>query len=528
VVLAKGLDITTARAALQTKLPGTNLTIPGLVSKTDETRAHPAGVVAAQVVGVTRPLDQVLVRGQGYGSSGIEYTMNKVLTGSPGTITEEVDPAGRVIPEGENKDSPAVQGSDVRLTIDRDVQYEAQTVLDQEVKNTNARGGHIVVMDPRSGELLAIASSPGFDASQWASATIPASALTLPAVTDPYEPGSVNKVITAAAALDTGAYSPNDAITVESELHVPGRPQPIKDAELHGTEHLTFTGVLAESSNIGTVHIAETLGNQTLYKYLTAFGLGSSTKSGLPGESAGLLPNVTTWNASNAATIPFGQGMAATALQIASVYATVANGGVRVTPSIVRGVISPDGSYAPSKKAPGVRVISQKAASTLSTMLETVATGVGTAPVAAIPGYRIAGKTGTAQALTKGVYDGGYVSSFVGFAPADNPRLVVSVVLDHPQGSYFGGAVAAPVFRAVMGFALRDFKVMPTGTRRPQLRLTYDAPTAPVAPVTAVTPVTGAAPVSAAPAPSPAAIAKGPVANATPSARPAGSAAPSP
>jgi cell division protein FtsI (penicillin-binding protein 3) len=461
VVLARGLDVITARATIARR-------IPGVVAELEQRREHPAGAVAAQVVGVTRT--------DGPGLAGTELTMDKVLAGRPGTLTEEIDPGGRVIPGGERREQPAQQGQDVRLTIDRDLQYVAQTTLDEQVRNSNARGGNIVVMDPRSGEILAIASSPGYDASKWPD--VDSRSLSLKAVTDVYEPGSVNKVITAAAALDLGLVSPSTSVTVEPVLHVAGRAQPIRDAEPHGTEHLTFAGVLARSSNIGTVHIAQQVTSPRLDTYLRGFGLGSSTHSGLPGESAGLLPAEATWNPSQAATIPFGQGMSATALQIASVYSTVANGGLRVTPTVVRGTVDTVGRYRAAARPPPVRVIKMSTAVTLSQVLEAVLTDTGTAPLAAIPGYRVAGKTGTAQAITDGRYDGGFVSSFVGFAPADKPRLVVSVSIDHPQGAYFGGIVAAPVFRQVMSAALRSYRIPPTATRAPVLRQSYDEPPA--------------------------------------------------
>ena len=456
VVIAHDVDVATGNkiSALQ---------LPGVVVQREVHRDHPGGALGAQVVGVTGTDDQ--------GLSGIELTMDKVLAGTAGKIEEQVDPQGRVIPQAGTDETPAVDGSQVRLTLDRDLQWEAQSALLAQVEATHARGGHIVVMNPRTGDVLALASVPGFDASK----PIDPAKLRLGAVQDVYEPGSVNKVITAAAALQEGVMTPTTEVTVPPVGHWPGRPSVITDAENHGTEHLTFTGVLAQSSNIGTDEVAQRLGMPTFYKYLNLFGLGRSTGSGLPGESGGVIPPLAGLNPSAASTIPFGQGMSVTALQVAAAYATIANGGLRLVPRLVAGITGPDGTVRPTPEAPPVRVVGPGTAKTLARMLEAVTGETGTAPEAAIPGYRIAGKTGTAQAIgANGRYDGGYVSSFVGFAPADNPQLLVEVVLDHPQGAHFGGVVSAPVFKTVMSFALRELGITPTGTRPPQWTLSLD------------------------------------------------------
>jgi cell division protein FtsI (penicillin-binding protein 3) len=439
------------------------LKLSGVVVQREVRRDHPGGALAAQVVGVTGTDDQ--------GLSGIELTMDKVLAGTPGKVEEQVDPQGRVIPQAGTEETPAIDGQRVRLTLDRDLQWEAQSALLAQVQATGARGGHIVVLNPRSGEILALASVPGFDASK----PIDPAKLRLGAVQDVYEPGSVNKVITAAAALQEGVMSPTTEVTVPPVGHWPGRPSVITDAENHGTEHLTFTGVLAQSSNIGTDEVAQMVGMPTIYKYLSLFGLGSSTGSGLPGESAGVIPPLAGLNPSAASTIPFGQGMSVTALQVAMAYATIANGGLRPAPRIVSGTTAADGTFRPAHYAAPVRVVSTQTARTLARMLEAVTGETGTAPEAAIPGYRIAGKTGTAQAIgANGRYDGGYVASFVGFAPAEAPKLLVEVVLDHPQGAHFGGVIAAPVFKTVMSFALRELGITPTGTPSPRWTLSFD------------------------------------------------------
>jgi len=458
-VLATGVDVPTAHQVA-------GLHLPGIADARTSQRQHPLGTLAAQLVGVTQAA--------GPGVSGVEASADALLRGRAGSLAEEVDPAGRVIPSGIRHEVAAVDGSEVKLTIDRDLQWQAQTLLEQEVAASKARGGDAIVLDPVSGDILAIASAPGFDAAQWPH--VDRGRLQLPAVSDVYEPGSVNKVITAAELLEHHVASPSTGVTVPGTYKYPGRPGLVHDAEVHGTEHLTFTGVLAQSSNIGTDILAQELGNQQLYAGLRAFGLGTSTGSGVTGEERGIVPPVATWNPAQASTIPFGQGMAVTALQIASVYATIADGGVRVPPRIVRATTtSGRTSWLPPR--PATRVVSAQTATTLTTMLEQVLSDNGTAPKAAVAGYRVAGKTGTASGLTDGRYDGGYVGSFVGFAPADKPRFVVEVVIDHPTaGSHFGGDVAAPIFSQIMAFALREYAVPPTGTRAPQLRLSYDTP----------------------------------------------------
>jgi cell division protein FtsI (penicillin-binding protein 3) len=454
VVLARGVDVLTGNRIEALRLPG-------IVVQDEVRRDHPGGSLAAQVVGVTGSDDQ--------GLSGIELTEQRLLAGTAGKLAEQVDPQGRVIPQAGTEETPAVDGQSVRLTLDRDLQWEAQDALASQVATTHSRGGHIIVMDPHSGDILALASAPGFDANK----PIDPSALHLGAVEDTYEPGSVNKVVTAAAALQTRAMQPTTEVTVPPVGRWPGRPSVITDAESHGTEHLTFTGVLAQSSNIGTDIVAQRLGMPTIYHYLSLFGLGQSTGLGLPGESDGVIPPLANLNPAAASTIPFGQGMSVTALQVALAYATIANHGVRPVPRLVAGTLE-DGTFHPTARTAGVRVVSAHTATTLARMLEAVTGETGTAPEAQIGGYRIAGKTGTAQALTNGVYDGGYVASFVGFAPAEAPRLLVEVVLDHPQGSHFGGVVAAPVFRTVMSFALRQLGIAPTGSKPPRWTLSLD------------------------------------------------------
>jgi cell division protein FtsI (penicillin-binding protein 3) len=326
-------------------------------------------------------------------------------------------------------------------------------------------------MDIHTGEILALATVPTFNPDN-KSARPARDALRNVAIGDVYEPGSVNKVITAAAALEAGVVTPATVITVPPTIQVGGHT--VHDAEKHGLEQLTFAGVIAKSSNIGTVEVAQRVGSQGLYDAMTRFGYGATTGLGLPGESRGVLPKPADWSGTSIATIPIGQGVSVNVMQVASVYATVANGGVRVTPTVIKAVADASGHLVPAAPQPTRRVISPEVAAQLRMILEAVVSAEGTAPLAAVPGYRIAGKTGTAQRVVNGRYaSGNYTSSFIGFAPADAPRLVTAVVLQGTgRRSYYGGSTAGPVFKDIMSFALRGLKIPPTGTTAPVVKLT--------------------------------------------------------
>jgi cell division protein FtsI (penicillin-binding protein 3) len=438
-----------------------SLELPGIVVSDDTQRAYPGGDLGAGVLG--------FINAEGVGSGGMEMALNSVLSGHDGKQVVETDNEGRQIPGGEDKISPAVPGRNVELTLDRDIQWSAQSALAAQVKATHSDSGTALVMDPRTGEILALATVPTFDPNDLAHAN--SNLLGNPAASDAYEPGSVNKVITAAAALETGVVTPETPIDVPGELKVADRV--FHDAEQHGTERLTFAGVLARSSNIGTIETAKKLGKGVLYDYLRKFGFGSTTGSGFPAESAGIVRDPSTWTESDNASIPIGQGIAVTPLQIASVYATVANGGIRVTPHIVKATYDANGKAHPNTKITTTRIIQADTAKTIREMLESVTTVDGTAPAAAIDGYRIAGKTGTARKINAtGTDYSGYISTFVGMAPADNPRLIVEVILDNPKTAIFGGVVAAPVFHDVMSFALESLRIPPSGRPSAVFRLT--------------------------------------------------------
>lgn len=460
VYLERGVSVATAQRLL-------DLDLPGIGTESTTVRTHPDGGLAAAVLGYT-DIDT-------NGTAGIEKVLNGVLAGKAGEMVARRDADGRIIPTSGDSRTDPVDGRDVVLTLDEDLQWYAQDLLAKQVQATEARNGTIVVMDVKTGEVLAFASAPTFDPDH-VRAGDPVAMNGLPGIAQVYEPGSVNKVITAAAALQRGIVTPSTVIDVPPSLQVSNTV--LHDAERHGDERLTFTGVLAKSSNIGTVKVAQQVGPQGLYDTMKAFGFGARTGIGLPADSKGLLPKPADWSGTSIANIPIGQGVSTTVLQVASVYATIANNGVRVQPTIVKGQRDASGRTVAAAPSPKRRVISPQVATTIREMLESAVGPEGTAPKAAVAGYRVSGKTGTAQRVATdgpraGRYDGTYTSSFVGMAPADAPRFVVAVVLQGTgKKGYFGGDVAAPLFSKVMGFALRTYDVPPTGTVPPRFALT--------------------------------------------------------
>ena len=438
-----------------------DLGLAGIGTLPTTRRTYPDGTLAANMLG--------FVGTDGNGLAGLEYTFDKQLHGTDGERLFEIGRNGRPIPDGEHADRPPVAGTSLRLTIDRDIQWKAQQAITDQVQKTGAASGTVIVMDAKTGQLLALASAPTFDPNHPGAS--PASALGNPAISDPYEPGSVNKVITLAGALEHGLVTPETPFTVPPTYTV--AKHVFHDAEQHGVEHLTTAGVLAKSSNIGTIQIAQRLGQQRLYDVLRTFGFGETTGIGLPGESAGILPPPDKWWATTLPTVAFGQGVSVTALQVASVYATIANDGVRVPPTLVAGTTDASGHYTAAPRPDAKRVVSPKTAQQIRDMLEAVTSDQGTAPAARIDGYRVAGKTGTANRPNGHGGYSGYTASFVGFAPADQPQLVVEAVLQNPVHGHFGGEVAAPVFHDVMGFALQARHIAPTGTTPPVVRLTW-------------------------------------------------------
>ena len=399
------------------------------------TREYPSGSLIASLVG--------FVNQDGVGAAGLESSMNSKISGIAGKYIYAYG-YGPQIPGSQQELITAKTGTAVRLTIDRDVQWVASVAIFQAVKAARAISGTVIVMDPKTGEILAHATVPTFDPNN--TRNISLQSMRNPSVQDVYEPGSTGKVMTLSAAIEEEKVAPSTVFTVPYALKVSNTI--FRDHEKHPVERLTTTGILAASSNTGAIQVGEKLNNKVLYSYLRKFGVGSNTGSGLPGESAGVLPDLANWTGTTAPTVAFGQGYSLTAMQATSIFATIANDGVRVSPTVIAGTSDADGHFTPAPSREGVRVISAATANQMRLMMESVVSAKGTAPEAAIPGYRVAGKTGTAMRVddTCGCYRG-YTASFIGFAPADKPRYVISVTIQDPQGVYYGGTLGGPVFK---------------------------------------------------------------------------------
>ncbi|WP_218123781.1 penicillin-binding protein 2 [Quadrisphaera sp. DSM 44207] len=437
------------------------LDIPGLYSERTGLRTYPAGDVAGNLVG--------FVSGDGRALAGLEMAQDDLLTGTDGVETYERGHDGQRIPMGEETGTAPVDGTDVRLTVDRDLQWYAQQAIAAKVAETGAQWGTVVAMSPQ-GEVLALAEAPSLDPND-PGASDPEDRGNR-ALQDVVEPGSTAKVITAAAAIEEGLVAPDTRMVVPYRYTTPNG-QTFRDSHPHEDEERTFAGVLASSSNTGTVMVGERLTPQQRYDYLRRFGMGER-HLGMPGETAGILTPPSEWDGRQQYTVLFGQGYGVNVLQAAQVYATLANGGVRMPTRVVAGTTAPDGTYAPADPGEGTRVVSEETARSVVSMLEGVVSAEGTGASAAVPGFRVAGKTGTAQAAGEGGYAGnGYTSSFIGVAPAEDPQVVVAVTLQRPQTDYYGGTVAAPVFSDVMAYALAQRGVEPSSTEPDLVPLTY-------------------------------------------------------
>ena len=416
-------------------------------------REYPSGSLVSSLIG--------FVRADGIGASGLESGQNSVVTGVDGRYSYAPG-YGAEIPGSQRELVAAKSGTNIRLTIDRDVQWVAAEAIATAVKDSAASSGTVIVMDPKTGEIVAHATAPTFNPNN--TKNVELSLMRNPSVQDVYEPGSTGKVMTMAAALEEKTVSPTTVFTVPYMIRRGG--EAFHDHDRHPIQHLTTSGILAVSSNTGTIQVGETLSHDTLYNYLRKFGIGSKTGSGLPGESAGILRPVSDWSRTTAPTVAFGQGYSLTAMQATSVFATIANNGVRVSPTVIAGTSDASGHFTPAANRTSTRVISEDTAVKLRIMMESVVSSQGTAPSAAIPGYRVAGKTGTADRYDQntGRYSG-YTASFIGFAPADAPRYVISVTLQEPKNGHFGGSLGGPVFKKVMTFVLQSENVAPTGTK---------------------------------------------------------------
>jgi cell division protein FtsI (penicillin-binding protein 3) len=463
VVLAPDLPAPTA-GHLETVLAARNLN--GIYFKRVYVRDYPNGDLASNLVGFTTTSNTGDIQGQ----AGIEGSFNSLLAGRDGQDVAETGITGQPIPFAVSKARPLVPGGDVRLTILSGLQYEAQQACAQQVRVNKADSCTIVVEQPETGRILAMAQYPTY---QPTNVTSLQSTMDMP-VASVFPPGSTAKVITAAAALEHG-QTPMTPYTVPEQIVVHGFP--FHDADPHPTERLTLAGIVAHSSNVGMVQVAEHVSPQVQYDYYRAFGVGVPTGLPLPGASNGLLAPPSKWWGDQRYTLAFGQGVAATAVQMAGVYATIANGGIRVDPSIVAGTAGPSGTFVPAPRPHQQRVLKAATARELISILQQVPYLDATfayQPWGEIPGYSVASKTGTAE-----VWDPKqqclcqYGSSYIGMAPASHPKVVVAVNIQNPRkADYFGNYVSGPAFYQVMKFALQTLKIPPDGGKRPNVRLT--------------------------------------------------------
>ena len=409
----------------------------------EERRSYPEGSVAAQVLGYAG-LDN-------RGLAGLEFSLDRYLRGRPGSETIVKDPFGRAI-DVVSERAPH-EGRDAYLTLDHMIQANVEQVLKQTIADEHAKDATAIVLDPRTGALLAMAVEPGYDANKFP--LVPAAFQRNRAVTDTYEPGSTFKLITVASVLSDGLVTPRTAFTLPYSIRVADRV--IHDAEQRSTERMTVQQILARSSNVGAITLAEKLGTDRLLAWIRRFGFGKRTGIDFLGESPGILPSY--WSGSSIGNVPIGQGIAVTPVQMAAAYAAIANGGVWVRPHLVDRVAGQPRA-GPVRR----RIVSRAVAAELTTMLkDVVSTGTGTS--AQIPGYQVAGKTGTAQKPDPhgGYSTSRYVASFVGFVPASKPRLVVLVAVDEPHRAIWGGSVAAPAFAQIARFCLQYLEIPPDG-----------------------------------------------------------------
>jgi cell division protein FtsI/penicillin-binding protein 2 len=418
--------------------------LAGLGFYAEERRAYPQRSVAAHVLGYAG-LDN-------RGLAGLERSLDSVLAGRPGSQTIVKDPFGRALEV--IRSTPEREGRDVFLTLDHNLQANAEAVLRDTVRRWGARSASAVALDPRTGAILAMAVAPTFDANKFGKTWVARTRNR--AVTDTFEPGSTFKIVTVSAVLSEGLVSPGTAFTLPYSIQVADRR--IHDSHPRATERMTVAEILARSSNVGTITLAQQLGESRLADWIDRFGFGRPTGIDFPGESPGIVLPLDQWSGSTIGNVPIGQGIAVTPVQLASAYASIANGGVWVEPHLVDRVAG-EGRTKPTRK----RIVSRQVADTMVEMMRGVVTEDGTGIAAAVPGYQVAGKTGTAAKPDErgGYSTSRYVASFVGFVPASAPRLVILVTVDEPRGAIWGGVVAAPAFQQIARFALQYLEVPP-------------------------------------------------------------------
>ena len=417
--------------------------IVGLSFVSEEQRIYPLSHVAAQVVGYAGT--------DNHGLAGLELGLEGMLSGKPGSETVIRDPGGRAINVIDS--TAAREGQNVTLTIDHTIQAQAESVLRRTIEQTNAKAASAIVLDPRTGAVLAMAVERGYDANRFP--IVPKDRQRNRTVTDTYEPGSTFKIVTVSAVLSEGLVTPRTAFTLPYQINVADRV--IKDAHPRGTETMTVDQILSFSSNVGTITLAKKLGAERLSEWISRFGFGHKTGIDFPGETRGIVPALAQWSGSTIGTLPIGHGIAITPVQMAAAYGTVANDGVWLQPHLVDRI--------GSKHRPAVvarRILTHRVARQVRQMMEDVVIE-GTGQEAQLPGYTVAGKTGTAAKpdASGGYSTSKYVASFVGFVPARNPRLVILVTIDEPATAIWGGVVAAPAFQQIAGYDLQYLEIPP-------------------------------------------------------------------
>ncbi|QPR40741.1 peptidoglycan D,D-transpeptidase FtsI family protein [Brevibacterium casei] len=429
------------------------LDILGISAEEYAVRSYPSGGVAGNLVG--------FLSSDGQAQAGLELAYDEQLSGRDGQQQYERGARGDIIPLGDNNIRAAKDGDGIRTTINPPVQYYAQQAIAEQVKKHKAESGSVVIKEIKTGKILTAADAPSVDPNN--PGKVDGTDRGSRIFTDVFEPGSTAKMVTAAALLDQGLVTPDQEFTVPDTWKAPNGEE-FRDSSPHPDQKLTFAGILAESSNTGTILAGQALTEAQRYEYMKRFGFGSASGIGFPAETGGILHPYQDWDGRTKYTVMFGQGMAANAIQTTDVIATIANGGVDVPSRLVDGTISPSGRTIPLPADEPRRVVSEKAADQTLAMLEGVV-AEGTGQSAQVSGYRVAGKTGTAQAPSAegGGYDG-YTASFVGVIPAEDPQFAISVTLQRPRKGYYGGTAAAPVFSDVAGFVMRHYKIPPSST----------------------------------------------------------------
>jgi cell division protein FtsI/penicillin-binding protein 2 len=426
-----------------------DLELPGIYLKPEPKRIYPSDKLASHVLG--------FVNAEGDALEGVELQYDEILRGRPGMMSLEQDPQGRPLPQADFTYEPARPGRSIYLTLDRDLQYFTELTLARAVQKYGAQAGSTIIMRPRTGEILALANVPDYDLNEFGEA--PPETRRNRAVVDNYEPGSAFKAITLAAALEEKLVRPSTVFQVQDELQVADRV--IHDSHSHPIEDMTVSEIIQQSSNVGTVKLGLAIGADKIDEWVRRFGFGSATGLDFPGEGGGIVLDRDEWSGSTIGTVPLGQGIAVTPLQLVSAYSAIANNGVWVEPKLVRSMMAADGTKIAASHPARRRVVSRATSRQVLEVLRRVVSD-GTGILAQTPGYAVAGKTGTAQKpLPTGGYGDSYMASFVGLAPANRPEIAVIVTLDEPT-PIWGGATAAPTFRLIAEEALRRLGVPPT------------------------------------------------------------------